>query len=95
VEVGGPIAWGLVLGVGKERGLRPDVTGRKWRLGDRRSPERADGLGQGGGLLVARRGRGAPPGGSRFSPRWLRLPWLPRSTCVRPSPGPARAGKGG
>jgi len=46
---------------GQGSGLTHDVTGREWMLGDRRSPERFDVLGCGGGLRVERRCHGAPP----------------------------------
>jgi len=55
-------------------GLTHDVTGHVWMLGDRRSLKRSVVLGLGEGSRVRRRCHGAPPGGSRFPRRWLRLP---------------------
>jgi len=50
----------LVLG-GQGWGLTLDVTGHVWMLGDRRSPQRFDFLGCGGGSPAGRRCHGALP----------------------------------
>jgi len=54
------VGGGPVLG-GQGSGLTHDVTGHKWILRDRRSPERFVVPGCGGGSRVGRTCHGAPP----------------------------------